>query len=196
MGRSKKILTEFDIECRKKTGLRLEALKKERGYSIVSLAKELHINDSTLRNYMKGRKGLDPDVAAELERKFGKIALYWSGQTDTTTWAAYYREQAQIEGAAAEEYAAMVSAEIKELSNFFSYLGYNYQNVSGSAEYDFAVFLSQSPYKNICGPHCISDSKAEAGTPVYLSQEDLDTLLAQLRDTIGYFCYKKSNSKQ
>ena len=90
----------------------------------------------------------------------------------------------------------MVSAEIKELSNFFSYLGYNYQNVSGSAEYDFAVFLSQSPYKNICGPHCISDSKAEARTPVYLSQEDLDTLLAQLRDTIGYFCYKKSNSKQ
>lgn len=196
MARKAKVLTEYDKECRKKSGERLEVLKKERGLTTVSLAKELHIADSTLRNYIHGRKELDPDVTRTLESRYGRIALWWSGQTDATTWGAYYIEQQEIESAGADEYTAAVEAEKQRLSMLFSCLGYNYQDLSGSAEFDFSSFLSQSPYHGITGQHQLTDTKTLHTTPVYLSQAELDTLIAQLREVVGYFCFKHTNQEQ
>lgn len=169
MGRSKKVLTEYDVKCREKTGDRLEALKKEQRFNTISLAKELNIADSTLRNYIKGRKELDPDVARALESKFGRIALWWSGQTDATTWCEYYCEQQEIESAGADEYAAAVEAEKQKLSTLFYYLGFNYQDLSGSAEYDFLPLLNQSLYHGISGQHQITDTRTPNAVPVYLT---------------------------
>lgn len=195
MPRKQKILTEYDVLCRNKTGSRLEALKNERGMTIVSLAKALHISDSALRNYIKGRKELDPDVAKNLETLYGKITPFWMGQTDSETWISYYGEMSQLESDALSEYEAATQAEQKKLIDFFSVCGYRYQNLSGIAEFDFADLDSHSEYQGVAGPHKLTNINYPSTPPAYFSQDELDTLLKQLHDTVGFACYKKNVGK-
>ena len=58
-----------------------EILRKEfmepADLTIYALAKELHVADPTVRNVVKERAAVTPDMAARLARFFGTTELFW-----------------------------------------------------------------------------------------------------------------------
>lgn len=183
MSRSKKVLTDFDIECRKKAASRVKALTKSENTTYKKLADSLGIAESSVRNYASGRRTMRYDAARLFEAKTGIIYLYWTGETDCKTWSDYQSEQEKAESEGQAAYFADERRQEEQLKTLFSRCGFEYENLSRIPGFDFS--------KDAAWPNKLTS----IGSPTIsacFTDEELESIFSRLHDVVELECFKKS----
>lgn len=189
MGRSKKILTDYEYECRKRASKHIEALIKKESTTIKQLADDLGVEESTLRNYMKARTSMRPSIAQVFANKKGFIPAYWMGETDCETWKDYQEEHERARDEGEGAYYAELKRRQEELSKLFYRFGFSYTDISHTAKFDFQDFIANAPHIDPNIITSLSTPKLSAS----FTDEELQIIFDRMHDVVELAIYKKAN---
>ena len=191
-GRPRKDITPADIERNREAGRRMVQLRRENGWTQGELAEKLEREPITIGRYEKGY-GVREEVAKEIERITGVFWKYWTGETHFKDRGDYLRQESiarekdEDEGSA--EYEKERAEYQSQLRALFSLCGYCYEDNSVEADFYDLVNPDNESEMPPCR-HKVTDYKNPE--QVYqFDDEELERLIAEFRDTIGYSWYKK-----
>lgn len=192
MGRKTIVLTEKEKNRRKTSGLRIKALRKSIKYTQEKLAEELDISVATMRNYEYGIYPVPEKYISQLSiMSNGDFCeAYLSGESNLKTNAEYHRywnENDYWPDPDAEARAEML-IEKEKVKALFLACGYNYI-AEGMAAFDFlgidSTYTESPKEANRLEP-------VDASSPAtYFSDDEMDSLIAELKEHIAFTCYKK-----
>lgn len=165
------------------------------------LAEKLGLTQITLTRYESQKCDVSNNSARKLAELSGYIPEYWLGLTEQKTERAYIEE---CESAAAEDFAKDIDIQrrkIEQRRTLLNLCGYGYEDLSDGS-YDFLCFSNDPDKKQDADhadrgyPHKLTNyHNPKLSTPVYFSSSELNQLLEEVRNLIGYACYKKSIEK-
>lgn len=195
-GRKKIELSETEKEKRFETGKRIRYLREKAGLSQTKLAEMVHCSRQQIGFYEKGNNPVPPGIAEDMAKIFHVIPPYITCESNEISWKEWYSEQERIEGAALTQISEEQAKEIERKQILFSLCGFHYEYLEG-ASYDFAS-LSSKPDKEIIyaseHPHQLT-SFTDPKHHYYFNEAELNNLLEELHNTIGYVCYKNGVRK-
>lgn len=192
VGRPKKEDTPAEVERRLKAGKRMVDFRRERGWTQENLAEKLEKTALTIGRYERGKIGVKASVAKWLERETGIFWRYWTGETDCRSQRDYGlerdRENAAIEDWACEEHAREEAEYTFRLEALFFLCGYRYIRDETADFWDLDPGRDESllpPCRHQITPYDGS------GQTYHFDDMELEELLVDLKDTIGYHWFKK-----
>lgn len=157
-------------------------------------AEALGISVSSLKRFENGSHAPSARAAKVMQSFTGIIYPYWKGETDCKTWEAYKHER--IVAAQADkkdkEYRKTLQEEINRRETLFASCGYRYTYLT-SAQVDFAGIDPANEYSDATEQHCIA-SFQNLSQKTYLSTNELEALITELRETIAFTCFKKGRN--
>ncbi len=204
-GRPQQTITDTDRRRREKSAARLEALKKEKGYTYAQLEDLLHISTTALKNYRRGRRDLPIDVAEALERLTGVYYLFWQGKTDARTKREYLEECTRNADRAVNELWQATDELDKERTRFFAFLGYEYEH-RHSAAIDFAgicKFTTPEDAEHIDairdispsgGEHYIHNLQAPDSPHIAFTEQEFSMLIERIKYFVEYECFRQARA--
>ena len=195
MGRPRRNNSEELIEQRRVAGERFKMLRtlhdRQTGkrYTQNDLARILEVDISTIRRYESGKYDIPDRVAEKLAGITNTVKEFWTGESLISEPEIYVQMQAELarEEAWYASWQADMDKERFQWKYFFSALGYTYEDTD-TADIKKAGEAYLSGH-NLAGPHSIKKIDS-CDPPVLLESDELYQLIKQLRDAVGYFCYK------
>jgi len=191
-GRPKKDDAPYAVEQRLKAGERIVGFRRERGWTQELLAEKVGKSALTIGRYERGEIGIKETTARWLEQETGVFWKYWTGETECQSREKYLQqENEQHERAqwmALEEYAREREEHIARLEALFFLCGYRYKIDEAAVFADLDSNREDSeilPCRHQLTPY--QDPKQK----YHFNDEELEALIADLRDAIGYHWYKK-----
>lgn len=162
------------------------------------LSERLGFDFQAVGRYERMECSVSDRAANAFTRLSGYIKEYWLGETECKTEEEY---DIWCYNAAEDDYyqeIKRIERKNERIANLLSLCGFGYDNLS-DGKYDFVEITGTSELKNEISlalenhtPHKVSDQSKQLFTnPVYLTDDELDTLVVEIRNTVGFFCYKK-----
>lgn len=160
----------------------------------------IYTTPQELGRWERGEIEVPDNVAEKLSEITGVIKEYWLGITECKTRIEYDDE---CDPLGLEEYRAELDKEserIARIKTVLNFCGFGFEDFR-DAKYDFVDFSNdpeliaevQGAF-NALTPYKITHiDKAVLPEAVYLSEDDLTSLLLEISNCIGYSCYKKLN---
>lgn len=192
-GRPRKETNSADIERRKEAGRRIVQLRHENGWTQEELAEKVERAPISIGRYERGELDIPERTARQIEGMTGVFWKYWTGETDFKNRSEYIRQESIAQEEAEEKGLAEYEKERAEyqsqLRALFSLCGYRYEDNSAEAAFFDLVDSANENEMPPCA-HKVTDYKNPE--QVYqFDDEELELLIAEFRDTIGYSWYKK-----
>lgn len=203
---SKKIITEEEIDRRRCVGLNVKAYRKERGWTQEKCAEEWKMSVLTIRrlelNAEPEHRGEYPATRKTAKQIAENTGIYWeywfglSGFKDKERYEAYLLEEAAIDAAMAEAEERYFSEFIKKVNSYrelFFMLGYKYENIEGTAAYDFSGICPDKCDGKTLQPHNLTPING-IGKKLNLSDNQLKSLICYLKKQLDFALFDLSNS--
>ena len=192
MGRHKKSFAEEDIARRSLVGQRIKEYRQNKDWSQAQLAEKLDKTPQTIGRYERGQEDIPAATAKALAKETGIIEEYWQGKTvckDRQSYTAELKARLEYEkeelarDLAAEDYARSQAALISQYKALFSFLGFDYEDLTHTAAYDFDMSGTAAAY---------SLTPTGAGkAPVGFTESEFSQMLRGIHEYIAYVIYRK-----
>ena len=160
--------------------------KKGKFMSQVELADALHLSEPTIKRYEKNNPTLGQSTLEYLAVFFNTTVAYLTGATDIKDPLLYYKTLDDADAEVVSQYETEIQVKIEKIKNLFLMCGYQYENISGTASYDFDGIGAPAVYD---GPHKLIDPQGVNET-IYLSDDELENIKRQLGDMVAFECYR------
>lgn len=201
---SKNKLTEEERNRRMLMGVRIKEFRKQKGWSQEKCSEELGVSDLTIRRLElnadhkhRGEYPATKKTARKLEERTGIFWKYWFGETGYTDESQYKealqdrtdREQGESEALA--EMDREYEQRVNRYCGLFSMIGYQYENIEHTAEYDMAGLTGEAPI----GPHNLTRVGGN-NRKVNLSDTQLESLIAYLKKQMDFVIFDLTTQAQ
>lgn len=197
----KKYLTEEEIDRKRVAGLNIREYRKEKGWTQEKCAEEWGLSLLTIRrlelNAEPNHRGEYPatkKTAKQIAKVSGIFWEYWYGLTgfrDKEKYEQYVREKAARDTAGSVVLDEMYSDYIRRVEAYrglFSMLGYEYEDISLSAAFDF----SEATEGNSPGPHNLTPMDG-TGKQTNLTVAQMEALISYLKKQLAFALFDLSH---
>lgn len=201
---SKKYLTEEEIDRKRIAGLNVKAYRKEKGWTQEKCAEEWNLSPLTIRrlelNAEPDHRGEYPatkKTAEQIAKKTGIFWKYWyglSGIRDQAQYEQAVREEIEHDIAASAALDEMYRDFIKQVEAYrglFSMLGYEYENIDGTAAYAFSAFFPDDFGGKRLEKHNLTPADG-TGKTLNLSDTQMEALIAYLKKQLDFAVFDLS----
>lgn len=198
MARTRKKLTDEELERRRKSQERIAAYLAEKGISRQGLANRVSCSEGTIRNYLTGRSYMTGQMALLFEQKTGIIGEYWLGWVDYKTPQEREEERKNIIYDSSEWNAVdsvLVEQHRIDAQNaaFFARFGFSYENLTATpGALEFAGLDDQAKAVKSFRLASLTDQ----GLSASFTESELQAVFDRLHDTlhgmIELECYRKA----
>ena len=170
-----------------------ETVGKKRKYmSQAELGEALNLSVMTIKRYENKNPTLGQTTLEYLATFFNTTVAYLSGATDIKDPLLYYKTLDDAADYEMSRYETEIQAENERNKNLFAMCGYKYENIGGTAAYEFDGIEVPAVYE---GPHKLVDPQG-INEVIYLSDDELENIKRQLGDTVAFECYRIKRGRE
>ena len=175
------------MEERNVVGQRIASLRKGVRMSQGDLADKIDYSREQMGRFERGENIPNDSILEKISALFGTHIAYIKGETDIKDFAKYCQSIEAAEDEAAAKQFERLEAQEQGRKRFFSLCGYSYENLDGTAEYEFAGIGDIPP---LLGPYRLTPYVGGDG-PAYFGEADLDALIRKIKDLVEFECYRQ-----
>ena len=150
------------------------------------LGEALNLSKPTIGRYERDNPTLGLSTLEHIAKFFNTTVAYLTGATDIKDPLLYYQEEMRIEDKALDAYETECRVKVERIKALFELCGYSYENVEGTAEYDFDGLQGEQFFP---GPHKLTDP-AGLNDTIYLSDDELENIKRLLGDAVAFECFR------